>query len=160
LSYSQDRISSQNHLDRIAIHITACLRINCASFIELGITISFQTLIGIYSGFYANWMALILGYLAFAFVVRYLKSPSNFSIVAIALLLTGALLAHLYTWSIIIVIAFVFLIVLHVLRYYPKKCFLLLYLILSSTIAVDVLKSSLTGAPSIEEELLTLEMNL
>jgi hypothetical protein len=34
---SQDRISSQNHLDRIAIHITACLRINCASFIELGI---------------------------------------------------------------------------------------------------------------------------
>jgi hypothetical protein len=53
-----------------------------------------------------------------------------------------------YTWSIIIVIAFVFLIVLHVLRYYPKKRFLLLYLILSSTIAVDVLKSSLTGAPT------------
>ena len=43
-------------------------------------------------------------------------------------------------------VAFVFLFVLHVLNYYPRKHFLLLYLVLSSSIAVDVLKSSWTGS--------------
>ena len=43
-------------------------------------------------------------------------------------------------------VAFVFLFVLHALNYYPRKHFLLLYLVLSSSIVVDVLKSSLTGS--------------
>ena len=43
-------------------------------------------------------------------------------------------------------VAFVFLFVLHALNYYPRKHFLLLYLVLSSSIAVDVLKSSWTGS--------------
>lgn len=107
---------------------------------------SFQMLVGIYSGFYANWLALILGYLAFGLVVRYLKRHSKFLIVALALTMTGLLLAHVYTWTIMIAIAFVFLLVLLLLNYYPRKRILLIYLILSSSIAVDVLKSSWTGS--------------
>jgi hypothetical protein len=114
-----------------------------ASFLS---AISFQALIGIYSGFYANLLALILGYLAFGLLVKYLKRPSKFNTVALAVVMTGALLAHTYTWTIIIAVAFIFLFMLHILNYYPKKRFLLLYLILSSSIAVDVLKSSWTGS--------------
>lgn len=107
--------------------------------------ISFQSLVGIYSGFYANWLALILGYLAFALIVRALKNPSKFAILALALAMTGLLLAHVYTWTIMIAIAFVFLLVLLLLNYYPRKRIILVYLVLSSSIAVDVLKSSWIG---------------
>ena len=61
-------------------------------------------------------------------------------------LMTGLLFAHTYTWTIMVSVAFVFLFVLHALNYYPRKHFLLLYLVLSSSIVVDVLKSSLTGS--------------
>ena len=108
--------------------------------------ISFQTLIGIYSGFYANWLALILGYSAFGLLVRCLKRPSKIGLVTLGLLMIGLLFAHTYTWTIVMSIAFVFLFVLHALNYYPRKHFLLLYLVLSSSIAVDVLKSSWTGS--------------
>jgi hypothetical protein len=108
--------------------------------------ISFQTLIGIYSGFYANWLALILGYSAFGFLIRCLKRPSKIALVILGLLITGLLFAHTYTWTIMISVAFVFLFVLHALNYYPRKHFLLLYLVLSSSIAVDVLKSSWSGS--------------
>ena len=108
--------------------------------------ISFQTLIGIYSGFYANWLALILGYSAFGLLVRCLKRPSKIGLATLGLLMIGLLFAHTYTWTIVLSIAFVFLFVLHALNYYPRKHFLLLYLVLSSSIAVDVLKSSWTGS--------------
>lgn len=108
--------------------------------------ISFQTVIGIYSGFYANWIALILGYLAFVILIRCLKHLTVFYMVVLGLLLTGVLLAHVYTWTIIISVAFIFLIVLQILNYFPRKHILVLYLILSTSIAVDILKSSLTGS--------------
>lgn len=109
-------------------------------------TISFQTLIGIYSGFYANWLALVLGYAAFGLLVKCLKRPSKIGLVVLGLLMTGLLFAHTYTWAIMISIAFVFLFVLHAVNYYPRKHLLLLYLVVSSSIAVDVLKSSWTGS--------------
>lgn len=108
--------------------------------------ISFQTLIGIYSGFYANWLALILGYSAFGLIVGCLKRPSKIGLVTLSFLMLGVLLAHTYTWTILISVAFVFLFVLHRLNYYPRKHFLLLYLVLSTSIAVDVLKSSWTAS--------------
>ena len=60
--------------------------------------ISFQTLIDIYSGYYANWLALIIGYSAFGFLVRCLKRPSKIELMALGLLMIGLLFAHSYTW--------------------------------------------------------------
>ena len=110
--------------------------------------ISFQTLIGIYSGFYANWLALILGYLVFALLVRNLKTPSKFSAAALAITMGGVLLAHVYTWTIIISVAFVFLFVVLLLNYYPRRRIFVLYLIISSSIAVDIFKSTWIGSSS------------
>lgn len=106
-------------------------------------TISFQTLIGIYSGFYANWLGLILGYFAFTLVVKYLKSLNKLILVILALTITGVLFAHLYTWSIVISVAFLFLFTLNLLHCYPKKHLLVLFLVISSSIVVDLVKSSL-----------------
>ncbi len=108
--------------------------------------ISFQTVIGIYSGFYANWFALILGYFAFVLLIRCLRRLSKSHIAALAILLTAVLLAHTHTWIVIISIGFVFLLVLQILDYYPRKRILVLYLVLSSSIAVDVLKASMLGS--------------
>jgi hypothetical protein len=108
--------------------------------------ISFQTLAGIYSGFYANWLALIFGYLAFAFLIKFLKRPSRLTAASIAVSMSALVLAHVYTWTIIISVAFALLLILLVLDYFPRKRILLIYLVLSSSIAVDILKSSWTGS--------------
>lgn len=109
-----------------------------ASFLS---AISFQTLIGIYAGFYANWFALILGYLAFIVLIKYLKQPSITKIIMVGLLMTSTLLAHVHTWSMIILIAFIFLFVLHKLNYYCQKRFFALYVVLASVIAIDIAKA-------------------
>ena len=62
--------------------------------------ISFQTLIGIYAGFYANWLAIIIGYLSFYFLFRYLKNPSRLNLIAYSILLVILLFTHVYTWTI------------------------------------------------------------
>lgn len=110
--------------------------------------ISFQTLAGIYSGFYANWLALVFGYLAFGLLIKFLKMPSRLTIVLLAVTMSALVLAHVYTWTIMLSVGFVFLSVLLLLNYYPRKRILLIYLVLSSSIAVDILKSSVTGSSS------------
>lgn len=108
--------------------------------------ISFQTFAGIYSGFYANWLALIFGYLAFALLIKFLKRPSNLTLGSLAVTMGALVLAHIYTWTIMLSVAFVFLLVLLLLNYYPRKRILLIFLVLSSSIAIDILKSSWTGS--------------
>ena len=55
-----------------------------ASFLT---AISFQTLIGIYAGFYANWLALIIGYMSFVFLIRFLKKPSKLNLISYSILI-------------------------------------------------------------------------
>ena len=49
-------------------------------------------------------------------------------------------------------VAFVFLLILLFLNYYPRKHILLLCLVLTSSIAVDVVKSSWTGSTGLEAD--------
>jgi hypothetical protein len=111
------------------------------SLISLFLTaMSFQTVIGIYSRFYANWVGLILGYLSFIFLLKSRKHPTKLKLTALVIAMITVLFIHVYTWIIIISVALVFSVVLHALRYYPRKTFLLIYIILFSSIALDVLK--------------------
>lgn len=108
--------------------------------------LSFQFLVGTYSGIYANWLALIFGYLAFVILVRYLRKPSILALVTLAVVMTGLLLLHSYTWSIIISAALIFISVLLIRHYYPRKRIFILILVLSSTVAVDVIETLLTSS--------------
>jgi hypothetical protein len=112
--------------------------------------ISFHALIGIYAGFYANWLALIFGYLGFIFLFRFLKrgGKENLAIYTGLTLLT--LFTHVYTWSILAIVAGIFLSVM--LKMNHKRKAALLLIALFSTVAIDLARTGLIGAASGFEE--------
>jgi hypothetical protein len=127
--------------------------------------ISYHTLVGIYAGFYANWLALIVGYASIAFLFRYLRTGRHFDIILFSGLLIGVLLLHAYTWTVLAAVAAVFLIAMLVIQNKKNKkneissnnnnpfiksrrmiIWLLLAILVS--IGVDIAKVSLTGSSS------------
>jgi hypothetical protein len=113
-----------------------------ASFIT---AVSFHTLIGIYAGFYANWLALIIGYSSFVFLFRFLRKPSKPNLLLYSTLLILTLLSHIHTWSTIVTVMAIFLIVMLSLNYYHRKRIIILLLIVISSIIIDVGRATLLG---------------
>ncbi|HEX6281592.1 MAG TPA: hypothetical protein VFZ67_05140 [Nitrososphaera sp.] len=125
--------------------------------------VSFHTLIGIYAGLYANWLALIVGYISVVFLFRYLRSGRPFDIVVFSILLIGVLFIHVYTWTVLAAVAGIFLFTMLVIQnkkrikksednnnnnnYFTQRriIWLLLFAILPS-IVVDLTKVLLTGS--------------
>ena len=123
--------------------------------------ISFHTLAGVYAGFYANWLALIVGYISLVFLFRYLRRGSLSDIIVFSVLLMSVLFFHVYTWTILAAVSSVFLISLLVLSVMHRKVksnnhsngylsdrriiWLLIFAIVPS-IGVDVTKVLLTGS--------------
>jgi hypothetical protein len=123
-----------------------------ASFLT---AISFQMLIGIYAGFYANLLALIIGYLSFVFLFKFLKSPGNKqNFVIFSLLIIILLFSHVYTWSILMIVMGIFLAVMLKLNYYPRRSVILLLLAVLSSVVIDSVRTTFTGISSgIERDL-------
>ena len=120
--------------------------------------VSLHTLVGIYAGFYANWLALIVGYISIVFLFRYLRSGHFYDIVIFSILLVGVLLFHVYTWTVLAAVAAVFLIAMLVIKlkkrssssnnndhFIKRRIIWLLVAILLSTV-VDVTKVLSTGS--------------
>ncbi len=114
-----------------------------ASFLT---TVSFHTLIGIYAGFYANWFAIIIGYLSFLFLVRFLKTSSIINLTIYSALVVLLLFSHVYTWSVLAVVTGIFLAVLISLNYYPKRRMIFLLLVVLSSVVIDVSRMTITGS--------------
>lgn len=108
--------------------------------------LSFQTLVGIYAGFYANWLAIIIGYLSFVFLFRFLKTPNNSDLVVYSTLLTLVLFSHVYTWTILVIVTTIFLLVILKLGYYRRRVLMILLMIISVTVTMDVVKNLATGS--------------
>ncbi len=117
--------------------------------------ISFQVLVGIYAGFYANWIALICGYVSFVFLFRFLKKGGAANLGLFATLFILTLFSHVYTWTILTIAAGVFLaVVLLKIRQYNRRNAALLLIVLLSTVVIDVVRTSLTGSSGgIEEDI-------
>ena len=115
-----------------------------ASFLT---SISFQVTVGIYAGFYANWFALIIGYLSFLFLVRSLKySSSNQNLTIFSVLIIVLLFTHVHTWSVLVAVMSVLLIVMIKVKQYSKRRTALLLIILLSSVIFDVVRTSMTGS--------------
>jgi hypothetical protein len=114
-----------------------------ASFLT---AISFQTLGGIYAGYYANWLALILGYTCIIFLFRFLKRSSgvNFAVFSISAVLL--LFSHVYTWNVLIIAMAVFLGVVLKMNHYARKRIFLLFLVIAATVVIDIAKTITTGS--------------
>jgi hypothetical protein len=80
-----------------------------------------HTLVGIYAGFYANWLGLIVGYISLAFLFRYLRTGRLSDIVVFSALLIGVLFIHVYTWTILAAVAGIFLLVMLLVGIWDKK---------------------------------------
>jgi hypothetical protein len=140
--------------------------------------VSFHTLVGIYSGFYANWLGLIVGYISIAFLFRYLRSGRLSDIVVFSTLLIGVLFLHVYTWTVLAAVSGTFLLVMLLVVIWNKKkkksnnniiisnpftkrriIWLLLAILVS--IAVDITKVLLIGSSGgVEQDIQLAQTNL
>jgi hypothetical protein len=96
---------------------------------------------GIYAGFYANWIALLFGYLSLIFFFRFLRTPCKRTLVAFFVLLVVMLFSHAYTWSVFSIAIGIFTIVAVILKLTSRKTAVLLLIMLISSVAVDVAKT-------------------
>jgi hypothetical protein len=112
--------------------------------------ISSQVLIGIFAGFYANWVALIIGYFCLGYFFKFLKDPRKPILAMFSILLIATLFAHVYTWTIISLCASVFLILLILYRTtdYSRKAIILILIVIASSAVIDISKSLITSSPS------------
>ena len=116
-----------------------------ASFLT---AVSFQTMIGIYAGFYSNWFAIIIGYLSFVFLLKFLKKSSILTLSLYTVTIMLLVFAHIYTWSVFLIATAVFLSVMLKLNYYSKKNIILLLSILFVSVIVDIAKVAIIGSSS------------
>ena len=103
---------------------------------------SFHILIGIYAGFYANWIAVIFGFLSSVFLFRYLKKAEKRNFFIFFALIILLELSHVYAWTMFALAMGIFLGIALVFKYYPKKRVILLLLVLLSSVIIDVTRST------------------
>jgi hypothetical protein len=116
--------------------------------------VSFHVLVGLYAGFYANWLALIIGYLSFVFLFRYLKGSNKIDLITFFFLTIVVLFSHTYTWTILTVVTGIFLLVmLKFTHYSPRKSVILLLAAVACSAVVGAAKYFVTGtAGGIEQD--------
>jgi hypothetical protein len=116
-----------------------------ASFLT---AVSFHTLVGIYAGFYSNWLALVIGYLSFVILFKFLKKSSALTLAIYAVSLVLLLFTHIYTWSIFAIVTTVFLVVMLKFNDYRKMNIILLLLVVFASIFIDIARLTMTGSSS------------
>lgn len=139
-------LTSNDHVSLLAAFLTS---------------VSFQTTIGLYAGFYANWLALGFGYLSFMYLVKFLKENDaraqnrnmtgrrNLAGFSILLLLT--LFSHVYTWNIMVIVMGIFLGLLLLLIRFNKfiinrRNVLICLLVVFISVGVDIGRAWLTDS--------------
>jgi hypothetical protein len=103
--------------------------------------LSFQVLIGIYGGFYANWFTLLFVNLAIMFLLRSIRTPSRRNLVLFSTLLVAVLLSHEPTWPIIILVILIFLTILLVFNASLKRTIYFLFLSIIPSFGIELYKT-------------------
>ena len=80
-----------------------------AAFASLMTSLSFQITIGLWAGFYANWLALAEAYFLLSAILNFSKSNSRSSLFVALLLSLAILFTHPWTWDFMIVLCALFL---------------------------------------------------
>ena len=113
-----------------------------ASFLT---ALSFHTLIGLYSGIYANWFALIIGYLSLVFLIRFLKAGNKQNLLVYSVLMILLVFSHANTWTIFAMFEGLYLGVMYKMNHYNRKNIILILIIVLASVIIDIARSSLTG---------------
>jgi hypothetical protein len=107
--------------------------------------VSFQTLIGIYAGFYANWLALILSYLSITFLMRSLKSLCKINVILFFTFDLCTLFSHTYTWTIVTMVMSIYLLFLLLFRGFSRRNVFVLLSIIMSSLIIDLGRMEIMG---------------
>jgi hypothetical protein len=103
-------------------------------------------------GFYANWLALIVGYISLVFLFRYLRSGYSYNIIVFSALIIAVMFFHIYTWTVLAAVAGIFLIAMLLMQnnknnnnsHFDKRRIIWLLLAILLSIVVDISRVSLT----------------
>jgi len=116
-----------------------------AGLVSLLTAFSFQLTVGMWAGYYANWLALAESYLLLGILVRFSNSKSRQSLVGLVLLSLALLFTHPWTWDLVILLAFVF-IAEQSFRVHDFKLMKMVLLVVGINLATDSIRSFALGA--------------
>jgi hypothetical protein len=107
---------------------------------------SFQTIIGIYAGFYANWIGLIISFLMLIFLFKFLEYNSKKHLVLYSLNIGLLVFFHAYTWAVFTTVTLLLLLLTFVWKLYNRKTIIIALIILGVTVSIDVSKDFILGS--------------
>ena len=81
-----------------------------AGLVGLMTAFSFQFTVGMWAGYYANWLALAESYLYLGILMRFSKSRSKADFIGISCLSVALLFTHPWTWDLVFLLSIVFMI--------------------------------------------------
>ena len=81
-----------------------------AGLVGLMTAFSFQFTVGMWAGYYANWLALAESYVYLGIIVRFSKSESKTNFIGISCLSVALLFTHPWTWDLMLLLSVVFMI--------------------------------------------------
>lgn len=106
---------------------------------------SHQIIIGFYAAYYANWMSIIAMFFSIALLLKCINgNPNKKNLILFAILIVTVLFYHSFTWSYFVAASLLFLVWTGVIKKRAKqniRTILILGMILSGTIALDVIRS-------------------
>jgi hypothetical protein len=118
------------------------------------ITIPSHILIGIYAGLYANWFALIWGYLVILFLFKSTDHPKKINYFIFSILLIILLFSHAQTWTIFIYVIGLFLVtVLFKNKRKNKKLVLYGFISILPSVIIEIARMLLINTSGVKQEL-------
>jgi hypothetical protein len=148
-NYGLIRLALKSRQDQRSVKLFASIGAMVAAFAP-------QIVVGEYAGLLANWLALIPAYFALYLLIRCWESKDRRQAIMYSAGLFGImmliLLIHLYTWSHLLAVALVFVILSYAFSrrtsVSPKTKVLVILLVICSTFAVDYGRSLYFSTPS------------
>lgn len=98
---------------------------------------SIQVSMGIYSGFYSNWIAIIIAYTTIIFFIKACKGNKSFYYTLLFIGLTSLCFTHIYTWLFFVIclgISILFVAKYHNPKVGLQRCILIVVILASSSI--------------------------
>ncbi|WP_148686655.1 hypothetical protein [Candidatus Nitrosocosmicus hydrocola] len=114
---------------------------------------SFQTLIGIYAGLFANWLSLSFAFLAIYLALRFLEYKGLHNLILFSFIFVLLLLTHTPTWTIFLVIVVIFFVMMIALRMENRKLIFFLILALIPSISIEAIRTTFVEFAAVEENI-------
>src|SRR3989442_278416 len=118
-----------------------------AGLVGLMTAFSFQFTVGMWAGYYANWLALAESYLLLGMLLRFASSGSKTGFAGIVLFSLALLFTHPWTWDLMILLSIIFMIERSI-RSHDFRRMRLIILIGIINVAADAIKSFVLGGYS------------